>query len=104
MVGQAVSHYRILRRLGAGGMGVVYLAADTVLGRQVAIKFPTEGSGGVGESARLLSEARKASRLQHPKIAQIHEFGETAEGLEKSIEHGHSLLIIRLCQSFDRRA
>ena len=80
MVGQAVSHYRILRRLGAGGMGVVYLAADTVLGRQVAIKFPTEGSGGVGESARLLSEARKASRLQHPKIAQIHEFGETAAG------------------------
>jgi serine/threonine protein kinase len=82
MIGKTVSHYRIIERLGEGGMGVVYLAEDTVLGRQVAIKTlaNTSGPGNQHFRTRFLREARAVSALSHPHIAAIHDYGETAEG------------------------
>lgn len=82
MIGQTVSHYRIIERLGEGGMGVVYLAEDIVLGRRVAIKTltATTGPGNQHFRARFLREARAVSALSHPHIATIHDYGETTEG------------------------
>ncbi|MBC8029925.1 MAG: tetratricopeptide repeat protein [Pyrinomonadaceae bacterium] len=82
MIGQTFSHYRIIKELGKGGMGVVYLAEDTVLGRQVAVKTLTE-AGGPGRQhfrTRFLREARAVSALSHPHIATIHDYGETPDG------------------------
>ena len=82
MIGQTFSHYRIIERLGEGGMGVVYLAEDTVLGRRVAIKTLTDASGPGNQHfrTRFLREARAVSALSHPHIATIHDYGETPEG------------------------
>ncbi|MEO8433272.1 MAG: protein kinase [Pyrinomonadaceae bacterium] len=82
MIGQTVSHYRIIEQLGEGGMGVVYVAEDILLGRRVAIKTLTEvsGTGGPHFRSRFLREARAVSALSHPHIATIHDYGETAEG------------------------
>ena len=81
MIGQTISHYRIIHKLGEGGMGVVYLAEDTVLGRQVAIKTVTDG--GLSRQhfrTRFLREARAVSALSHANIATIYDYGETPEG------------------------
>jgi eukaryotic-like serine/threonine-protein kinase len=76
MVGQTVSHYRVLRRLGGGGMGEVYEALDLALGRHVAIKFLTGAHAHNRESyLRFEREARAASALNHPHICTVHEFG-----------------------------
>jgi serine/threonine protein kinase/Tfp pilus assembly protein PilF len=80
MIGQTVSHYRILEPLGEGGMGTVYLAEDTHLGRRVAIKFPSLGSDSHDYRARFLREARAVSELNHPGIATLFDYGETDEG------------------------
>ena len=76
MVGQTVSHYRVTRRLGGGGMGEVYEALDTSLGRRVAIKFLSTSRAKSHESVlRFEREARAASALNHPHICTVHDFG-----------------------------
>ena len=76
-INKTISHYRILHRLGAGGMGEVYLAQDTKLDRQVAIKFlPAELAADEHARRRLIAEARAAAKLDHPHICTIHEVGE----------------------------
>ncbi len=80
MIGKNISRYRILGQVGEGGMGVVYVAEDTVLGRRVAVKIPHAGRDESHYRARFLREARAVSKLRHPNIAAVHDFGETEEG------------------------
>jgi tetratricopeptide (TPR) repeat protein/predicted Ser/Thr protein kinase len=99
MIGQTISHYRIVEKLGEGGMGSVYAAEDTHLGRMVAIKFPHGATADEQRyRARFLREARAVSGLSHPHIATLYDYGETETGqpfiimeLVKGVTLGHLL-------------
>ncbi|MDD3642188.1 MAG: protein kinase, partial [Candidatus Krumholzibacteria bacterium] len=77
MIGKTISHYRILSKLGEGGMGVVYRAEDLTLGRTVALKFlPPDSVAREEDRARLVHEARAAAALLHPGICPVYEIAE----------------------------
>lgn len=79
--GKSIGRYKIVRKIGSGGMGVVYLAEDASLKRRVAVKLlPPWLHASSRANRRLLEEARAASAIDHPNIATVHEIGETADG------------------------
>jgi serine/threonine protein kinase/Tol biopolymer transport system component len=87
MIGQTISHYTILEKLGEGGMGVVYKARDTKLNRDVALKFlPDRVNSNAAEKARFLQEAQAAAALNHPNICTIHSVEESGASIFMAME------------------
>jgi serine/threonine protein kinase len=94
MIGQTISHYKILEKIGEGGMSVVYKAEDTTLKRFVALKFPSaQILADEGKKARFIHEARAAAALDHPNICTLHEIDQVGGKTFISMAHvdGQSL-------------
>ena len=90
MIGETLSHYRIVSQLGSGGMGVIYEAEDLSLERRVALKVLPDSEAATGEALeRFKREARAASSLNHPNICVIHHVGE---------DKGRSFIVMELMQ------
>ena len=90
--GQTVSHYRVVRRIGAGAMGVVYRARDESLDRDVALKFLAAGAASDAVSkSRFIREAKAASALDHPNVATVYEIGQWRDQdfIARSNAEGH---------------
>lgn len=93
MIGKTVSHYKIIEKLGEGGMGAVYKVEDTKLKRTVALKFVSQELTKEPEAQRrLLREARAAAALNHTNICTIHEVGEVQAHDDLKLETGEPLL------------
>ena len=88
LIGQSIAHYQLLSLLGSGGMGDVYLALDTKLGRKVALKLLPEYLASDTQRARMFTkEARAASALNHPNIITIHEIGQLGDRYYIAMEY-----------------
>jgi len=85
--GSSIGHYRITKKLGAGGMGVVYAALDEHLGRVVAVKMISDKSRDEKARERLRREARAAAQVNHPNVCQVHEIGEQAGERDAPARH-----------------
>ena len=89
--------YELGELLGLGGMGKVYRARDTLLDREVAVKFVSEGDLGTEARARMLQEAKAIARLNHPNIVQIHDAGEPKVHETVGRSHSERSLVIAEC-------